>query len=121
MNQTQLFAAPRALPEGFEYRAEFLDRAQEHELLAQIPKSVSATPTVGEIHINPFLLQVEIRDFALAGSQSEKLLGFERLFVDFDLSAGPCGCPIRRGGGRAGVTERGAQEARRGSCSSGLR
>jgi alkylated DNA repair dioxygenase AlkB len=36
VNQTQLFAAPRALPEGFEYRAEFLDRAQEHELLAQI-------------------------------------------------------------------------------------
>ena len=36
MNQTELFAAPRALPEGFEYRAEFLDCAQEHELLAHI-------------------------------------------------------------------------------------
>jgi hypothetical protein len=30
---------------------------------------------------------VEIRDFSLAGAQSEKLLGFERLFVDFDLSS----------------------------------
>jgi hypothetical protein len=58
-----------------------------HELLTQIPKSLSATPIVGEIHINPFLFQVEIKDFALAGAQSEKLLGFEKLFVDFDLSS----------------------------------
>jgi hypothetical protein len=58
-----------------------------HELLARIPQTLSATPTVGEIHINPFLFQVEIKDFSLAGPQSEKLLDFERLFVDFDLSS----------------------------------
>jgi Domain of Unknown Function (DUF748) len=58
-----------------------------HELLTQIPQTLAATPTVGEIHINPFLFQVEIRDFSLAGAQSDKLLGFERLFVDFDLSS----------------------------------
>jgi hypothetical protein len=58
-----------------------------HELLTQIPQSLSVTPTVGEIHVNPFLFQVEIRDFSLAGPQSENLLGFERLFVDFDLSS----------------------------------
>jgi hypothetical protein len=58
-----------------------------HELLTRIPQTLAATPTVGEIHINPFLFQVEIKDFSLTGPQSEKLLGFERLFVDFDLSS----------------------------------
>jgi len=42
---------------------------------------------VGEIRINPFLLQLEAKDFALAGKGGEKLLGFERLFVDFELSS----------------------------------
>ena len=36
MNQTQLFAAPRALPEGFEYCPEFLDGTQEQELLRHL-------------------------------------------------------------------------------------
>jgi hypothetical protein len=58
-----------------------------HELLTQIPKSLPVTPSVGEIRINPFLFHLEIEDFALAGPQSDKLLGFERLFVDFDLSS----------------------------------
>ena len=51
------------------------------------PEDARATPTVGEIRINPFLLQLEVKDFALAGKGGEKLLGFERLFVDFELSS----------------------------------
>ncbi len=56
-------------------------------LLENIPKSLGVIPTVGDIRINPFLLQLEVKDFALAGSGREKLLGFERLFVDFELSS----------------------------------
>ncbi len=56
-------------------------------LLENIPKSLKVIPTVGDIRINPFLLQLEVKDFALAGSGREKLLGFERLFVDFELSS----------------------------------
>lgn len=57
-------------------------------LLEDIPKTlVGVTPTVGEIHINPFLFQVEVKDFALDGKEGGKLLGFERLFVEFDLSS----------------------------------
>jgi len=56
-------------------------------LLEDIPKAVDATPTVGEIHINPFLFRLEIKDFALTAPGGEKLLGFERLFVDFELSS----------------------------------
>ncbi len=56
-------------------------------LLENIPKTMPVTPTVGEIHINPFLLQVEIKDLALHGDRGEKLVGFERLFVDFEFSS----------------------------------
>jgi hypothetical protein len=56
-------------------------------LLEDIPKAIGATPTVGEIHINPFLFQVTVTDFSLAGAGGEKLIGFHRLFVDFDLSS----------------------------------
>jgi hypothetical protein len=57
-------------------------------MLQQIPKTlVGVTPSIGDIHINPFLLQVEIEDFLLTGPQNTKLVGFQRLFVDFEVSS----------------------------------
>jgi Domain of Unknown Function (DUF748) len=56
-------------------------------LMQDIPKTLGVTPTVGEIHVNPFLFQLEIKDFSLAAPDGEKLLGFGRLFVDFELSS----------------------------------
>ena len=56
-------------------------------LLKDIPATISATPSVGDIRINPFLFQVTIDDFSLAGAGGEKLLGFRRLFIDFQLSS----------------------------------
>jgi hypothetical protein len=56
-------------------------------LMEDIPKTVDATPTVGEIRVNPFLFQLEIKDFSLAAPGGEKLLGFGRLFIDFELSS----------------------------------
>jgi len=56
-------------------------------LLKDIPQAMDATPSVGDIRINPFLLQVDVRDFALADKGGNKLLGFERLFIDFELSS----------------------------------
>jgi hypothetical protein len=56
-------------------------------LLEKIPENVAAIPTVGEIRINPFLFQVTVDDFNLAGRDGAKLLGFKRLFVDFELSS----------------------------------
>ncbi len=56
-------------------------------LMKEIPKTLGVTPTVGEIRFNPFLLQLEIKDFSLAGTGGENLLGFGRLFVDFELSS----------------------------------
>jgi Domain of Unknown Function (DUF748) len=56
-------------------------------LMEDIPKTLGVTPAVGEIHVNPFLFQLEIRDFSLAAPGGQKLLGFGRLFVDFELSS----------------------------------
>jgi hypothetical protein len=57
------------------------------ELLAEIPKTVDAVPSVGEIRLNPFLFQLDVRDFALSGRDGTPLVKFDRLFVDFDLSS----------------------------------
>ena len=56
-------------------------------LMQDIPKTLGVTPAVGEIRLNPFLFQLEIKDFSLAAPNGEKLLGFARLFVDFELSS----------------------------------
>jgi Domain of Unknown Function (DUF748) len=57
------------------------------KLLEEIPKTLNVTPTVGDIHINPFLFKLDLKNFALATPDGRKLLGFDRLFVDFDLSS----------------------------------
>ncbi|HEX3395892.1 MAG TPA: DUF748 domain-containing protein [Steroidobacteraceae bacterium] len=63
-------------------------RLVRNALMTEIPKILeSATPSVGDIRINPFLLQVEVKDFSLTGSQGTKLVGFGRLFVDFQVSS----------------------------------
>jgi hypothetical protein len=56
-------------------------------LLQDIPKMVDATPAMGEIRVNPFLFQLEIKDFSLTAPNGQKLLGFGRLFIDFELSS----------------------------------
>jgi hypothetical protein len=56
-------------------------------LMEDIPKTLGVKPTVGEIHVNPFLFQVEVKDFSLTAPSGDKLLGFGRLFVDFELSS----------------------------------
>jgi hypothetical protein len=57
------------------------------KLLDEIPKTLNVTPTVGDIRINPFLFQLDLKNFALATPDGRKLLGFDRLFVGFDLSS----------------------------------
>src|SRR6202171_1316001 len=56
-------------------------------LMKDIPKTLGVTPAVGEIRLNPFLLQLEIKDLSLAAPSGTKLLGFGRLFVDFEWSS----------------------------------
>lgn len=54
-------------------------------VLEDIPKTLGVTPTVGDIRVNPFLLRLEVGEFALTAPNGEKLLAFRRLFVEFEL------------------------------------
>jgi hypothetical protein len=56
-------------------------------LMKDIPETLGVTPAVGEIRVNPFSFQLKISDFSLSAPGGDKLLGFERLFVDFQLSS----------------------------------
>jgi hypothetical protein len=88
--KTFRIAAVVALLLGLYALAGFLlaPKLVRNALMSEIPKTlVGVTPTVGDIHINPFLLQVQVKDFYLTGSQGTKLVGFTRLFVDFEVSS----------------------------------
>jgi hypothetical protein len=56
-------------------------------LMKDIPQTLGVTPAVGEIRFNPFSFQLQVNDFSLSAPGGDKLLGFERLFVDFQLSS----------------------------------
>ena len=42
---------------------------------------------IGEVWIDPFKLQAEIRDLAFPDADGSPMLGFRRLFVDFELAS----------------------------------
>jgi len=42
---------------------------------------------IGEVRVNPLLFKIDIRQFRLTEADGRPLLGFERLFVDFELSS----------------------------------
>jgi len=88
-SKTIRILAAAALAVGLYAAAGFLlaPKLLRSALLEHIPKTLGVDPTVGEIRINPFLLQLEVKDFSLAAKGGERLLGFERLFVDFELSS----------------------------------
>jgi uncharacterized protein involved in outer membrane biogenesis len=43
--------------------------------------------TIGEVRVNPLLFKVDVRQFRLTEADGRPLIGFERLFVDFELSS----------------------------------
>ncbi|MEP6546971.1 MAG: DUF748 domain-containing protein [Gammaproteobacteria bacterium] len=65
----------------------FAPRLLRSELMQNIPKTLGVSPTIGEIRFNPFSFQLEIKSLSLAAPNGDKLLGFERLFIDFELSS----------------------------------
>jgi hypothetical protein len=56
-------------------------------LIENCQKLLHLTPTVGEIHLNPFKLQLDVRDFAIPDRAGVKLVGFDRFFVDVELAS----------------------------------
>jgi uncharacterized protein involved in outer membrane biogenesis len=42
---------------------------------------------IGEVRVNPFKLQLEIKDVAFPDADKQTMLGFKRLFIDFEASS----------------------------------
>jgi uncharacterized protein involved in outer membrane biogenesis len=42
---------------------------------------------IGEVRLNPLLFKLEIKNFRLREADGRPILGFDRLFVDFELSS----------------------------------
>jgi uncharacterized protein involved in outer membrane biogenesis len=52
-----------------------------------VAENLQRQASVGRVRVNPLLFKVEIRDFALTERGGAPIVGFERLFVDFELSS----------------------------------
>jgi len=53
----------------------------------QVTELLKRKAILGEVHVNPLLLSVELRDFSLAESDGAPLVEFRRLLVDFEASS----------------------------------
>jgi hypothetical protein len=78
---TALFAVYLAL--GFFVLPRYLERVIPEQVTGLLKRKAS----LGEVHVNPLLLSVELRDFALAEDDGAPLVEFRRLLVDFEASS----------------------------------
>ncbi|HVN41866.1 MAG TPA: DUF748 domain-containing protein, partial [Steroidobacteraceae bacterium] len=62
-------------------------RIARSQALGYVHKTYGRELAIGEIRVNPFLLQVEVKDLALPDADGETLIGFKRLFVDLEVSS----------------------------------
>ena len=52
-----------------------------------VAEQLQRKASVGEVRVNPLLLRVRVRDFALAETDGTLIVGFRRLLVDFEVSS----------------------------------
>ena len=64
-----------------------LPRYLERVIPEQVTELLKHNARLGEVHVNPLLFSVELRDFALAEPDGAPLIEFRRLLVDFELSS----------------------------------
>ncbi len=56
----------------------------EQTLPGSLQKNLNCQATVGKIRFNPFLFKLELNDFNLKEKTGAPVIGFDRLFVDFE-------------------------------------
>jgi hypothetical protein len=59
----------------------------ESQIRSQAEQKLGRKATVGEVKVNPYVLSLQIDDFALLDQDDETLLAFDRLLVNFQLSS----------------------------------
>ena len=57
------------------------------QLLAFASENYHRQAQVGEIRFNPFTLTLEARNFSFPDADGARILAFERLMLDFDISS----------------------------------
>ena len=62
-------------------------RIVKSQAVSFVKKEYGRDLGVGVVRINPFLLQLEINDLSMPDADGKPMLGFRRLFVDFELSS----------------------------------
>ena len=56
-------------------------------LMENAASTFGVKPALGYIGFNPFFLQLELKDCSLSGNDGDRMVGFERFFVDFELAS----------------------------------
>jgi len=56
-------------------------------LMENAASTFGVKPALGYIGFNPFFLQLELKDCSLSGNAGDRMVGFRRLFVDFELAS----------------------------------
>src|SRR5687768_4282834 len=67
---------------GFYVLPRYLQRAIPEQVTGLLKRQAS----LGEVHVNPLLFRVELRDFMLAETDGAPLVEFRRLLIDFEAS-----------------------------------
>lgn len=62
-------------------------RILRSQAIAFVKNEYGRELAIGLVKVNPFLLQLEVHDLALPDADGSPMLGFRRLFVDFEVSS----------------------------------
>ncbi len=62
-------------------------RIVRSQAIAFVKSEYGRDLAIGLVKVNPFLLQLEVHDLALPDADGKPMLGFRRLFVDFEASS----------------------------------
>jgi hypothetical protein len=62
-------------------------RVLRSQAIAYVHEHYGRELGIGEVRVNPFLLQLDVRDFSLPDVDGRPMLAFHRLFVDFEASS----------------------------------
>ena len=66
---------------------ELAPRLVRSQAIEYVRETYDRELAIGEVRIHPFKLQAEVRDLVLPDDDGTPMLGFQRLFVDFEVSS----------------------------------
>ena len=66
---------------------EVAPRIVRSQAISFVKKEYGRDLGIGVVRVNPFLLQFEVNDLSLPDADGQPMLGFRRLFVDFEVSS----------------------------------